>query len=156
MSHKFDIDKHAFNQELRDRLRQIVLGVTRMPGVHQREHTRLINTLANLQPVKTGTNIERLEIGKSFHWDCRTHSNRPHQTPCVFVLLRQLIINYWDYILGGTDESLTPDYRIEDHLETLEGYIERGLDKFVVVGSVRDGYWLMDKGEYQRAMEDVR
>lgn len=154
--HNFDIDKHQLDKELRDRVRQIILGIIRIPEIHQREHTRLINLLAHLQPTSAGTNIGRLDVGTSFHWNNRTYSNRPHQTFCVFVLLRQLIINFWDYLLKGSDESLEPDGEIENHLETLEDYIERGLENYVMVGDTRNGYFLMWKEEYRKAMEDVR
>jgi len=67
-----------------------------------------------------------------------------------------LIINYWDYLLEGSDESLKSDGQIENHLELLEGYVKNGLDKYAVVGDKRQGYWLMSEGEYRAAMEDVR
>ena len=154
MGHKFDIDKHALDQELRDRIRMVIRGLEKEGNSHYQ--SVLENTLAHLQPVTTGANIGRLAIGTSFHWDNKTHSNMVCKIPCALVLLRQLIINYWDYTLGETDESLTSDHRIEDHLETLEGYVERGLDKYVVVGSVREGFWLMWEDDYRVAMEDVR
>ena len=155
MGHKFDIDKHALDQELRDRIRVVINGL--LCGTASRFYQGLLEgVLARLQPTTAGTNIGRLKVGVNFHWDCRTRSTKADKMQCALVLLRQLIINFWDYTLGGTDESLTSDGQIEDHLETLEDYVEKGPDKFVVVGSVREGFWLMWKGDYQRAMEDIR
>jgi len=157
MGHKFDIDKHALDQELRNRLRVVIRGLIADNHTFSVVHRdKLEDTLTGLQPIKAGSNIARLHIGVNFHWDHKTHNSFPDGAGCVLVLLRQLIINFWDYLLEGSDESLTPDGWIENHLETLEDYVERGLDKFVVVGTVRGGFWLMDKGEYQKAMEDVR
>jgi len=154
MSHKFDIDKHALDQELRDRIRKVIRGLHKECGPQY--PPVLENTLAHLQPTTAGTNIGRLNLTSSSHWDNKIHSNIPRPIPCVLVILRQLIINYWDYLLEGTDESLKPDGQIENHLGTLEDYVDRGLDKFLVVGSVREGFWLMSKADYQQAMEDVR
>ncbi len=155
MGHKFDIDKHALDQKLRDRIRAVIRRLTASSANHSTRY-QLDSTIANLQPTTTGTNIGRLPIGKMFHWENDIYNSVPDKEGCALVLLRQLIINFWDYTLGGTDESLTSDHRIEDHLETLEDYVEKGLDKFVVVGSIREGFWLMWEDEYRAAMEDVR
>lgn len=154
-SHKFDIDKHALDQELRDRIRTVIRGLKDQLQSPVNK-ARLENVLANLQPIKTQTNIERLEIGEHFHWDIKTHSAGFGKWSCVLTLLRQLIINFWDYLLEGADESLKSDGQIEDHLETLEDYVEFGLDDYVVVGDERHGYWLMWKDEYRKSMEEVR
>ena len=154
MGHKFDIDKHALDQELRDRIRAVIRGLQKEGD--SRYQSVLENTLAHLQPITTGANVGRLAIGTSFHWDNKTHSNIASKIPCALVLLRQLIVNFWDYTLGGTDESLISDGQIENHLETLEDYVEKGLDKFMVVGSVREGFWLMWEDEYRAAMEECR
>lgn len=155
MAHNFpDLDKHQQDQELRDRIRAVIRGLETDHRIFIRE--ALDNVLAHLQPSDVGTNIDRLEIGIAAHWDNRIYSNRPDKLSCVLVLLRQLIINYWDYLLGGSDESLKPDGQIENHLETLEGYVEDGLENYVVAGDVRQGYWLMNEGEYRAMMEEVR
>lgn len=155
MAHNFgDIDQYAQDQELRDRIRAVIRGIQKECGSHYQPV--LENTLAHLQPITAGTNIGRLAIGTSFHWDDKIHSNIMSKTPCVFVILRQLIINWWDYLLGGTDESLKSDNQIENHLETLEGYVEDGLENYVVVGDERHGFWLMSEGDYRKSMEGVR
>ena len=156
MGHKFDIDKHALDQELRDRIRAVIRGLQKDFQLTIFKQERLENTLAHLQPTMIGTNIGRLEVGIGRHYNCNTHCTVADRGSCALVILRQLVINYWDYALGGIDESLTPDHRIEDHLETLEDYVEKGLDKFVVVGSVREGFWLMWEDEYRAAMEGCR
>ncbi|MCP4596231.1 hypothetical protein [Neptuniibacter sp.] len=76
---------------------------------------------------------------------------------CVFVMLRQCIINWWDYLLDGADESLGSDgVDLEDYLGELELYVEDGLDAYVIAGDERQGYWLMTKADYQESLEEVR
>lgn len=153
-----DLDQHAADKELRDRIRAVIRGLqkTLYHTYSIAERDTLEHTLASLQPIKTGTNIGRLEIGVNTHWENKSHSKISDKVSCALIILRQLIINYWDYLLEGTDESLKPDGQIENHLELLEGYLEQGLEHCVVVGDVRQGYWLMPEGEYRAAMEDVR
>jgi len=156
-NHKFNIDKHALDQELRDRIRVVIRGILAQPRIFSIQYReRLEVILANLQPTTIGTNIERITIGIYAQWDNPIHSSLKDRVSCVLVLLRQLIINFWDYLLKGTDESLKSNGQIENHLETLENYIENGLDNYVVVGNERQGFWLMSKDEYHTAMEDVR
>lgn len=154
--HNFDIDKHALDKELRDRIRAVINGLINDPVILVDQREMLRDTLTNLQPSDTGTNIIRLEIGASTHWDNKIYSNRSAKVSCALVLLRQLIINYWDYLLEGSDESLASNGRIEDHLETLEGYVEHGLENYIVVGNIRTGYFLMWTEEYRKAMEGCR
>ena len=155
MSLNFDIDKHGKDQELRDRIRKVIRGMLRFDLLHF-QRTLLENTLANLHPVTTGTNIVRLQIGADVHRSDVTHSERKNKVICTFVLLRQLIINWWDYLLDGTDESLIPDGEDGDHLDKLEDIVKNGLDAYVIAGDERQGYWLMTKADYQEAMEEVR
>ncbi len=156
MSLNFNVDKHQKNQELRDRIRKVIRGMLRFDLLHF-QRTLLEDTLANLHPVTTGTNIVRLKIGVDYHWDDRTHSKRKNRVICAFVILRQLINNWWDYLLDGADESLMPDeFELEEYLGELELYVEDGLDAYVIAGDERQGYWLMTKADYQEAMEEVR
>ena len=152
-----DIDKYEADGELRDRIRAVIKGL--LHGTKSRFYQGMLEgALANLQPIKTGTNINRLKIGAHFHWENRLRSTSKNKVECALVVLRQLIIDYWSYLLNYSDESLPFDtYKMgEAHLETLEEYVKNGLDKYVVVGDERQGYWLMDLGEYKAAMEDVR
>ena len=154
--HNFpDLDKHKRDQELRDRIRAVIRGLVAVSPNHGDRYL-LDSTLANLQPIKSVTNAGRVGIGAYFHWDNRIHSNINSKSCCALVVLRQLIINFWNYLLDGSDESLTPDGQIENHLETLEGYADNGLDDFVVVGDERQGFWLMGMGEYRTSIESVR
>ncbi len=155
MSLNFNVDKHQKNQELRDRIRKVIRGMLRFDLLHF-QRTLLEDTLANLHPVTTGTNIVRLQIGADVHRSDVTHSERKNKVICTFVMLRQLIINWWDYLLDGTDESLKSDEYLEDYLGDLELYVEDGLDAYVIAGDERQGYWLMTKADYQEALEEVR
>lgn len=127
-----------------------------MASISHGNRYMLDNTIAKLQPTASGTNEVRIEIGVDYHWENKLHSVLRDKEKCALVLLRQLLINWWDYLLGGTDESLKPDGQIENHLETLEGYVEDGLENYVVVGDERHGFWLMPEGEYRASMEGVR
>jgi len=150
-------DKYAQDGKLRDRIRAVIRGVIGLrPAPFDFQRKRLDDVLAHLQPSTSGTNISRLDIGINFHWENRLRSKTNDKTSCVLVILRQLIINYWDYLLEGSDESLKSDGQIENHLELLEGYVKNGLGVHVIVGDERQGYWLMGLGEYRAAMEDVR
>lgn len=151
-----DLDQYAEDKALRDRIRAVIRGLEYDHTMPRYCRIWLEGTVAGLQPAKTGANISRLEVGTNIHWENRLHSKLNNKAACALVVLRQLIVNYWDYLLGGTDESLKPDGQIENHLETLEGYVEDGLERYVVVGNDREGYWLMPEGEYRIAMEGVR
>jgi len=152
-----DIDKYAQDGKFRDRIRAVIKGL--LHGTQSRFYQEMLEgALANLQPIETGTNIDRLEIGAHFHWENKLRGTINSKIECALVILRQLLVDYWSYLLNYSDESLPfDDQRMgETHLETLEAYVKNGLDKFVVVGDVRQGYWLMGLGEYKAAMEDVR
>ena len=148
-------DKYAQDGKLRDRIRAVIKGL--LHGTKSRFYQGMLeDALANLQPIKTGTNIDRLKIGAHFHWENRLRSTVKGKVECALVILRQLIIDYWSYLLNHPDESLLYDGQMRTHLETLEEYVKNGLDTHVVVGDERQGYWLMGLGEYRAAMEDVR
>lgn len=152
----FDIDKYQKDQVLRDRIRAVIRGLQHCTKSRLRQGI-LESALANLQPVKSGTNIDRLHAGIFQHWEYKTHCTKMDKEECALTLLRQLIINWWDYLLEGTDETLITDgVDLEAYLETLEGYVENGLDKYVVAGDVRQGYWLMTVADYQKSLEEVR
>ena len=150
-------DKYAQDGKFRDRIRAVIKGL--LHGTQSRFYQRMLEgALANLQPIKTGTNIDRLRIGAHVHWENRLRSTVKGKEGCALVILRQLIIDYWSYLLNYSDESLPFDtHRMgETHLETLVEYVKNGPDKYVVVGDKRQGYFLMGLGEYKAAMEDVR
>ena len=151
-----DLDQYAKDRVLRDRIRRVIRGLEYDHAMPRYCRIWLEGTVAGLQPAKTGANISRLEVGTNIHWENRLHSKLNNKAACALVVLRQLIVNYWDYLLGGTDESLRSDGQLENHLETLEEYVDNGLEHYVVVGDDRHGFYLMGVGEYRSAMEGVR
>ena len=127
-------EKYQTKQKLHQEIRQILLELRKtLPYANHREI--IMQFIGVINPGSMGGDVTRLPYESS--GPIAKHANKME---CVFATVSYMIQEYWAYC--AEDDINQSEHPIYDSILILKQITKNGLQKYQVVGNVRDGFSL--------------